>query len=168
MLVREATPDEMAVVGEIRVAAYVAGGSMSADSGYASTLRELGADGKDLVLVAVIPEDDGLSELVIGTIMLQRWPNTGQVVDGPDEAEVRALAVRPEAQRSGVGADLLGRLMELANEMGVRQLVLCTKAEMKAAHRLYERAGFIRRPERDWSPVPGTTLLVYDLRLDGS
>jgi len=168
MLIREATPQEMAVVGEIRVAAYVAGGFMSADSGYASTLRELGADGKDLVLVAVIPQDDGSTNRVIGTIMLQRWPNTDQVVDGPDEAEVRALAVRPEAQGSGVGAELLERLMELAIEAGVRQLVLCTKPEMKAAHRLYERAGFTRRPERDWSPVPGTTLLVYDLLLDGS
>jgi len=50
MLIREAAPEEMAVVGEIRIAAYVAGGSMSADSSYAATLRELGADGKDLVL----------------------------------------------------------------------------------------------------------------------
>jgi ribosomal protein S18 acetylase RimI-like enzyme len=168
MLIRQATPDEMAVVGEIRVAAYVAGGSMSADSGYASTLRELGADGKDLVLVAVMPESGGLSERVIGTIMLQLWPNTGQVVKGAHEAEVRALAVRPDAHGSGVGAELLRRLMELATEAGIRQLVLCTLPEMKAAHRLYERAGFRRRPERDWSPVPGVTLLVYDLRLDGS
>src|SRR6516225_4970860 len=112
MLIREATLAEMAAVGEIRVAAYVAGGSMSADSGYASTLRELGADGKDLVLVAVIPGDEGLSDLVIGTIMLQRWPNSGQVVDGPHDAEVRALAVRPEAQGSGVGTELLERLIE--------------------------------------------------------
>jgi len=55
VLIRQATPEQMAVVGEIRLAAYVAGGFMSADSSYASTLRELGADGKDLVLVAVIP-----------------------------------------------------------------------------------------------------------------
>jgi len=109
-----------------------------------------------------------LSDRVIGTIMLQRWPNAGQVVDGPDDAEIRALAVRAEAQGSGVGTELLDRLIERAKEMGIRELVLCTKPEMMAAHRLYERAGFRRRPERDWSPVPGTTLLVYDLRLDGS
>ena len=168
MLIREAAPEEMAVVGEIRIAAYVAGGSMSADSSYAATLRELGADGKDLVLVAVIPGDDGLTGRVVGTIMLQRWPNTGEVVAGPCEAEVRALAVRPRAQGSGVGAELLARLIERAGETGTRQLVLCTLPDMQAARRLYERAGFKRRPERDWSPVPGTTLLVYDLQLDGS
>jgi hypothetical protein len=32
---------------------------------------------------------------------------------------------------------------------------------MTAAHRLYERLGFHRLPERDWSPVPGVDLLVY-------
>ena len=36
---------------------------------------------------------------------------------------------------------------------------------MRTAHRLYERAGFVRLPERDWSPVPGVNLLVYGLRL---
>jgi hypothetical protein len=39
---------------------------------------------------------------------------------------------------------------------------------MRAAHRLYERAGFVRMPERDWSPAPGTTLLAYGLAMNGS
>jgi ribosomal protein S18 acetylase RimI-like enzyme len=43
----------MAAVGEIRVAAYQAGGHMSEDSGYAPHLRALGADGHGEVLVAV-------------------------------------------------------------------------------------------------------------------
>jgi hypothetical protein len=29
----------------------------------------------------------------------------------------------------------------------------------------YEQEGFVRVPERDWSPAPGTTLLVYGMRL---
>jgi hypothetical protein len=32
---------------------------------------------------------------------------------------------------------------------------------MAAAHRLYERLGFTRLPERDWSPLLGVDLLVY-------
>jgi hypothetical protein len=32
---------------------------------------------------------------------------------------------------------------------------------MTSAHRLYERLGFTRLPERDWSPMPGIDLLVY-------
>src|SRR6266704_2866338 len=102
------------------------------DSGYAPALRELGADGKGHVLVAVLPDEppaaDGVAEggaggpgsgrggsddpagrgepggRVVGTIMLQTWPNAGHVVTGPQEAEIRALAVMPDVQGRGVGA----------------------------------------------------------------
>ena len=43
-------------------------------------------------------------------------------------------------------------------------MVLSTDPRMTAAHRLYERLGFRRLPERDWTPVPGIDLLVYALR----
>jgi hypothetical protein len=44
-------------------------------------------------------------------------------------------------------------------------MVLSTDPLMTTAHRLYERLGFTRLPERDWSPVPGAELLVYALDL---
>ena len=36
---------------------------------------------------------------------------------------------------------------------------------MKPAHRIYERLGFTRVPERDWSPRPGVHLYAYSLAL---
>jgi hypothetical protein len=36
---------------------------------------------------------------------------------------------------------------------------------MTAAQRLYQRLGFTRLPDRDWSPVPGIELLVYAVEL---
>lgn len=36
---------------------------------------------------------------------------------------------------------------------------------MKAAHHLYEQAGFGRLPDRDWSPEPGVTLLAYGMHV---
>jgi hypothetical protein len=37
---------------------------------------------------------------------------------------------------------------------------------MYAAHRIYDRLGFVRTPERDWEPVPGlVSLLTYALEL---
>jgi ribosomal protein S18 acetylase RimI-like enzyme len=154
----------MSIVGEIRIAAYEAAGFISSDSGYAPTLRGLGADGNGHVLVATMPA----TEQIVGTIMLQTWPHTGQVVAGPDEAEIRALAVRPEIQGMGIGRTLLRHALQRAGELGVRHLVLCTEPAMHVAHRLYEQAGFVRLPERDWSPSPGTTLLVYGLKLDAA
>ena len=160
MLIRDAHPDEFQEIGDIRVGAYLADGFLSPDSGYAPHLRELGADGTGQVLVAARP--DGR---VIGTVMLQFWPQGGQVVKGPGEAEIRALAVRPEARGSGLGRALVAAAMARARQGGVRDLLLLTQPEMKAAHHLYEDAGFTRLAERDWSPEPGLVLLAYRLQL---
>jgi ribosomal protein S18 acetylase RimI-like enzyme len=162
VIVRDARPDELAEVGEIRVAAYRADGFVSPDSGYAPILRDLGRNGDGTVLVAVAGPDDSR---ILGTVMLQPWPDAGQVVAGPDEAEIRALAVVPEARGRGAGDALLRAVIERAAQQGVRHLVLLTQPEMAAAQRLYQRAGFRRLPDRDWSPVPGVTLLAYGLAL---
>ncbi len=161
MLIRDAHQDELAEVGELRLAAYRADGFLSPDSTYAPRLRELGADGSGSVLVAV----DGEPGRLVGTVMLQHWPNAGHVVSGPGEAEIRALAVRPTAQRGGVGRALLTAVIDRALREGVRHLVLMTQPDMKAAQHLYEEAGFVRLPERDWSPEPGTMLLAYGKHL---
>ena len=55
--------------------------------------------------------------------------------------------------------------LERARAAGKRRMVLSTDVRMAAAHRLYERLGFTRLPERDWSPLPGVDLLVYALDL---
>ena len=164
VIVRDARPDELAEVGEIRVAAYVADGFLTPGSGYAPTLRALGLDGDGTVLVAVAGQD---GSRILGTVMLQPGPHAGQVVAGPDEAEIRALAVVPEARGRGTGDALLRAVTERAARQGVRHLVLLTQPEMAAAQRLYQRAGFRRLPGRDWSPAPGITLLAYGLTLTG-
>lgn len=158
MIVRDARPDELAGIGDLRVAAYRVDGFLPADSGYAATLHALGADGKGDVLAAV---DGGQ---IVGTVMLQAWPG-GEMLRGPGEAEVRALAVAPHARGRGIGAALVSAVIERAAKRGARQLVLLTLPEMRAAHRLYTEAGFTRRPDRDWSPRPGAVLLAYGLVL---
>jgi hypothetical protein len=37
---------------------------------------------------------------------------------------------------------------------------------MTAAHRIYVHLGFVRAPERDWSPRAGIFLEAYPLDLD--
>jgi ribosomal protein S18 acetylase RimI-like enzyme len=157
-MVRDARLDELDGIGDLRVAAYRADGFLSATSGYAATLRSLGADGQAEVLAAV---DGGQ---VVGTVTLQGWP-AGQMARGPGEAEVRALAVAPGARGRGVGAALVAAVIERAAGQGIRQLVLLTLPDMRAAHRLYSQAGFSRLPDRDWSPRPGEVLLAYGLVL---
>jgi ribosomal protein S18 acetylase RimI-like enzyme len=163
VIIREALAAEMEDVGDIRIAAYLAGGFISEDSGYAPTLRALGADGLGHVLVAIDGADrlNDEADAIVGTVMLQTWPQAAEIVTGPHEAEIRALAVRPHAQGRGVGRELLHQVMERATALGITRLVLCTEAAMRPAHHLYEQAGFSRLPDRDWSPAPGVTLLAY-------
>jgi ribosomal protein S18 acetylase RimI-like enzyme len=159
-MVRDARPGELAAIGDLRVSAYAAEGFLADGSPYTETLRGLGWAGDGQVLAAV----DG--EQILGTVMLQPWPHAGNVVRAPDEAEIRALAVAPDAQGRGVGRALLRAVTDRALSQGVHHLMLCTQPEMLAAQHLYAAAGFQRIPDRDWCPIPGFMLLAYgrDLR----
>jgi ribosomal protein S18 acetylase RimI-like enzyme len=55
--------------------------------------------------------------------------------------------------------------VDRARELGLTGVALSTQPSMGPAHRVYERLGFTRAPERDWQPVPGIRLLAYRLRL---
>jgi ribosomal protein S18 acetylase RimI-like enzyme len=159
-------PGELAAVGDLRIAAYVAGGFLSPASGYAARLRALGTGGDGSVLVAVTDGESPAAGRIVGTIMLLASANTAELVTDPSEAEIRALAVAPGVQGQGIGRALLSAVLERALRQGIRYLVLSTMPQMRAAHRLYEAAGFRRLPDRDWSPEPGTDLLAYGLPLE--
>lgn len=159
MKIRTALPGERETVGELRVRAYNSQGLLDASPSYADTLRELGWQGRDEVLVAV------LGDRVVGTLVFVPWEPHCEVAQGPDEAEVRAFAVDPSVQRRGVGAALVRAVVERAKEEGVTRLVLCTQTVMAGAQRLYEAHGFVRLPERDRVPVPGVDLIAYELVL---
>jgi ribosomal protein S18 acetylase RimI-like enzyme len=161
LIVRDARPAELAAIGDLRVAAYEAGGFLADASHYGDTLRSLGHDGRGQILAAV----DERTGQILGTVMLLLSPYAEHVVRGPDEAEIRALAVAPEARGRGAGRALLQAVIDRAQASGVRHLVLCTQTTMLAAQHLYTEAGFRRLPERDFSPVPGFTLPAYGLLL---
>jgi ribosomal protein S18 acetylase RimI-like enzyme len=158
-MVRDALASEFAEIGRLRVTAYRAGGFLAPSSQYAATLAGLGTAGDGQILVAL---QDGQ---MLGTVMLQFWPDAGRVVTGPAEAEIRALAVAPDGQGRGTGRALLQAVIDRAVAARIGHLVLFTQTDMLAAHHLYDQAGFGRLPERDWSPEPGMTLLAYGLML---
>src|SRR5260370_37487918 len=128
MHIRDAHEDEFDEIGEIRVGAYLADGFLSADSGYAPHLRELGADGSGHVLVAV-----GADGKLIGTVMLLPWPEGGNLTRAPCEAEIRALAVRPEARGAGIGRAPVAPAVDMASRHGVRDVLLLTQSEIEVA-----------------------------------
>lgn len=158
MIVRDATPEDFRTIGRLRVDAYAAGGFLRRDAPYAGTLGLLGTQGDGTILVA---EDEGR---ILGTIMLATGAST-ELGDSGGTADIRALAVDPGGQGRGLGRLLLRSAISRAAADGVHRLLLSTQPDMRAAHHLYETEGFRRAPGLDWQPVPGFTLLVYEMRV---
>jgi ribosomal protein S18 acetylase RimI-like enzyme len=161
VIIRDARPDEHALIGELRVAAYRALGLLPNGSGYAETLRGFGWGGGCTVLVAA----DETGSNILGTITLEPFDPASELARDDTEADVRAFAVAPHAQGQGVGRKLLLAVIECAERRGVRRLRLCTRPAMQAAQYLYATTGFSRTPELDFEPVPGLTLQAYELAL---
>ncbi|NLA65008.1 MAG: GNAT family N-acetyltransferase [Leucobacter sp.] len=65
------------------------------------------------------------------------------------ELDLRLLGVSPRARRQGIAAALMQHVAEHAAEVGFSAVFLKTAPNMTGAHRLYERLGYERVPERD-------------------
>ena len=157
--IRPATPDEFASVGEVCAAAY--GPFVDAGDPYTGVLRDVAgrAAGAE-VLVAVEAGE------LLGTVTFV--PDGGPLgeIAVPGETEFRMLAVAPAGQRRGVGTALMAHVVQESRRRGKAGVVGSSQPAMRVAHRVYERLGFRRAPERDWSPVPGIELLAFVLALE--
>jgi GNAT superfamily N-acetyltransferase len=88
-----------------------------------------------------------------GKAMMLTWP------------EVRLLAVAPPARGSGAGRRLMEECIRRARASGATALTLHTTEMMHVAMQLYERMGFERVPDLDFSPAQGITVKGYRLAL---
>ena len=159
MEIRLADPSEHAAVGELTAAAYAPFTEGPRDP-YVDTLRD--AAGRAAQADLWVAVEDGV---VVGTVTDPPPGSRYREIGGADEGEFRMLAVAPSAQGLGVGRALVEFLLARYRERGYRGVVLSTLAEMSAAHRVYERLGFRRTPELDWSPLPGVSLIAFRLDL---
>lgn len=158
--VRRARPDEHAVVAELSARVYLDEGW--ADQSYVPVLRDVDARAREAtVLVAV---DDGR---VVGAVTVATRGGRYAEQAGPGEAVVRMLVTDPAERGRGTGLALLQACLDTAAADGCARVLLSTQPEMVAAHRLYDRLGFVRRPDLDWRPVPDLLLLGYALELAG-
>jgi ribosomal protein S18 acetylase RimI-like enzyme len=161
-VIRAAREEELAAVGELTIGAYRADDFVAEISGpYALKLADARTRAAEAELLVAV-DDAGA---VLGTVTIAPPGSPWAQVAATDELEFRMLAVSPAARGRGVGEALTRRVVERAAELGLRAVTLSSSPEMVVAHRLYERLGFRRTPEADWSPVPGTALLTYRLDL---
>jgi ribosomal protein S18 acetylase RimI-like enzyme len=160
--VRPASPHEHPAIGALTVTAYRDSGLLADDSGYADELAD--AAGRAATAELLVAVDAG--ERVVGTATVCLGPGSRFAeLAGEGDAELRMLAVAPDAQGAGIGRALVEECLALARRAGCRRFVLSSRPEMRAAHRVYAALGFSRAPELDWEPSPGFLLLGFTLDL---
>lgn len=130
-------------MGALTVAGFSTG-PYPPDPGRAAELRDAAGRARTAdVRVAVL---DGA---LVGTATLAAGGTELARFAGPDELELRLLAVAPSVRGRGIGAALLHDAVGRARRRGFARLVLDTGARNETAQRLYHRSGFRRLPERE-------------------
>ena len=162
LIIRPALDSELDDAGHLTAESFITDGHTPRGGDYEPRLR----DGRDRarhaeLLVAVDPETGAL----LGSVTFAPPDSPYADLARGQEGEFRMLAVRPAARGRGVGEALVRACLDRARELGLTRVVMSTQESMVHAHRIYERLGFVRTPERDWSPVPGIDLLTYAIEL---
>ena len=156
--IRPALPGEYDAVGELTVDAYSHDGFVRGQ--YAMTLRAA-ADRAAKAELWVAADESGL----LGTVTYCPPGSVYREIGLDTEGEFRMLGVAGRARGLGIGTALTERCVERSRELGLDRLVMSSANYMTTAHRIYERLGFIRIPDRDWSPIPGVDLFAFSLDL---
>jgi ribosomal protein S18 acetylase RimI-like enzyme len=166
ILIRRVEPTEYDALGEITAQAYLQDGLLDfgENDWYLGELKDVA---KRAAAADVLAATQG--EQLLGGVTFV--PSGGPMADiaRTGEAEIRMLAVARAARGRGAGEALVRACVDRARAIeGCTAVVLSTQRTMHAAHRIYERLGFVRVPERDWNPIPeidDITLLTYQLTL---
>lgn len=164
IVIRQAEPGEYEALGEITAQAYLQDGLLAFGESdwYLGELKDVAKRAAAADVLVAVRHDSLLGGVTF-------VPSPGPMADlaRPGEAEIRMLAVSREARGQGAGEALVRACIDRARSTECAGMVLSTQQIMHAAHRIYERLGFVRAPERDWNPIPGDefTLLTYELTL---
>lgn len=164
LVVARASADDLDVVGRLTVAAYVPV-YVAPDDDYADHLADAAGRAREAeVVVARRGELGDTDGPVVGAVTFCPPGSSLREIARDDEGELRMLAVDPRARGRGVGQALVEHCLTATRELGLAGVRISTLPGMTGAHRLYERLGFERAPDDDWSPVAHVRLLAYALR----
>jgi len=152
--IRPAHPDHIELIGHLTVGAYHAGGHLTPGSPYESVLRDVGSR-LDRTLIA-----DRAGELV-GAISAFEHGHPMSELATEGEWEIRFLAVRADCWGSGVARSLMAAAEDRAESGGAGSIVLYVIDRNERARAFYPRLGYVRRPERDWSPLGADATPVH-------
>jgi GNAT superfamily N-acetyltransferase len=164
--IRDARPDDRAAIEAVTLAAY---------EQYAAALPPpLWAAYRQNIVATLAEAEPGgqivaeAAGAVVGSVLLHP---AGAVMAEPGsgkemplaEPEVRLLAVEPAGRGGGVGRRLMEECVRRSRDAGAATLTLHTTDMMRVAMGLYERMGFARATDLDFTPAPGVVVKGYRL-----
>ncbi|MGD9959503.1 GNAT family N-acetyltransferase [Nocardioides sp.] len=159
MQIRLIAESEHAAVAALILSVYVDGGFIPAEADYVHQLRDTTSRADDSeVWVAV---EDGR---LLGTVTYCPAGSAHRELAQEGEGEFRMLAVDESVRGRGIGEALVRHCLTRSQAAGDHAMALSTMEEMTGAHRIYERLGFVRTPEKDWTP--GRDVCLWAFRLD--
>ncbi len=116
------------------------------------------------VLVALTAEE----ELVGGVVCIgemAEYGSGGTATSVKDASGIRLLAVSPHRRKLGAGKCLTRACIELARQAGHSQVILHSTQAMRTAWQMYEKLGFARSEDLDFSQM-GLPVFGFRLRLN--
>ncbi len=158
-IVRDAATADFEAIAELTADVYTGEGFSPADA--APKLRDVA---KRVAASETIVAADKSTAAILGAVCLAYSGELIQIARR-DEAELRLLAVTPQARNRGVGEALVRECLGRAHRGGAAAVVLSTQPSMIAAQRLYARLGFTRDPSRDWQTSDGRSMHAHTMRL---
>jgi ribosomal protein S18 acetylase RimI-like enzyme len=156
---RPVRAEELVEVGRLTAEVYVGDGFLDATDSYIDQLADTARRAREAEIW--VAADGGK---VLGSVTFTAVGSPFREIARDDEGEFRMLAVNHAARGRGVGQALVELCLRRSRELGYAGVRMSSMDRMTSAHRVYERLGFVRAPEDDWSPGPGVRLLAYALR----
>jgi len=142
--VRLARPDEYERVGALTIAAYRALAVDHLFGGYDEKILDTAARARSAAVLVAVIDDHVVGSVTYVDDPASEWNEWTE----PGEAQFRLLAVDPEAHGRGAGVALVRECMNRASASN-QPILIHTTPWMERAQRMYERFGFVRRPDRD-------------------
>jgi len=163
-MLRNASADDVDVIADLTVQAYLDGGHMPPGSAYIATLRDV----EPRLEQTVVLEMDNVTVASIAAL-----PHGHAMAEAtqPGEWEFRYLAVSHDRWGSGLGRQLVSAVEGRARRAGAESMVLRVVDHNPRAMRLYEHLGYQHLADRDVafesSSFPGQMirLLLYAKKL---
>lgn len=151
--IRKAEAEDCAGILECLAVAFAPYRDEYTPAGYLDTVLTPETLRKRMTEMSILVANDAFREIV-GTIA---WSSAG------GEGHLRGMAVRPQCQGSGVGAELLDRALQELREAGCNIVTLDTTAPLRRAIHFYEKHGF--RPSGRVADFFGMPLFEYSRRI---